>query len=190
MNSQDLTSLTIQERAFLGLGRTFQKPRLLPTLSALDNALLGAWIQTQSGFLATAFSLPFVRKEEEKLAELAKETLQGVGLGSVLNRPANLLDHGQQRFLEIARALVMKPKFLLLDEPAGGLTGNEISLLKDLIKVIQASGIGVLLVEHHTDFVFRICDRVTTFNVGKMIKHGTPSEVRTDAEVIRVYLGA
>jgi ABC-type branched-subunit amino acid transport system ATPase component len=190
MNSQDLTSLTIQERAYLGLGRTFQKPRLLPTLSALDNALLGAWIQTQSGFLATAFSLPFVRKEEEKLAELAKETLQGVGLGSVLNRPANLLDHGQQRFLEIARALVMKPKFLLLDEPAGGLTGNEILLLRDLIQVIKASGIGVLLVEHHTDFVFRICDRVTTFNVGKMIKHGTPNEVRTDDEVIRVYLGA
>lgn len=190
MNAQDLTNSTIQDRAFLGLGRTFQKPRLLPKLSVLDNAMLGAWTQTQSGFLASAMSLPYVNKEEQALAELSKEILHGVGLGMVLNRPANLLDHGQQRFLEIARALVMKPKFLLLDEPAGGLTGNEISLLKDLIKVIQASGIGVLLVEHHTDFVFRICDRVTTFNVGKMIKHGTPSEVRTDAEVIRVYLGA
>jgi ABC-type branched-subunit amino acid transport system ATPase component len=84
----------------------------------------------------------------------------------------------------------LRPRFILLDEPAGGLTHAEIGHLADIIRTIQATGIGVLLVEHHTDFVFRICDRVTTLNVGRMLKHGTPDEVRNDPEVIRVYLGA
>ncbi len=84
----------------------------------------------------------------------------------------------------------MSPRFILLDEPAGGLTGSEIGHLADVIRTLRDGGIGVLLVEHHTDFVFRICDRVTTLNVGRMLRHGTPDEVRTDPEVIRVYLGA
>jgi len=189
LNSKELSNCSIQDRAFLGLGRTFQKPRLLPSLSVLDNAMLGGWIHTKSSFLASAMHLPSVNKEETQLRNLAQEVLTGVGLGAVLNRAASLLDHGQQRFLEISRALAMKPKFLLLDEPAGGLTSNEIEMLKELIIVIKESGIGVLLVEHHTDFVFKICDLVTTLNVGKMIKHGSPSEVRADPEVIRVYLG-
>lgn len=189
LNSKELSNCSIQDRAFLGLGRTFQKPRLLPSLSVLDNAMLGGWIHTKSSFLASAMHLPPVNKEETQLRGFAQEVLTGVGLGAVLNRAASLLDHGQQRFLEISRALAMKPKFLLLDEPAGGLTSNEIEMLKELIIVIKESGIGVLLVEHHTDFVFKICDLVTTLNVGKMIKHGSPSEVRADPEVIRVYLG-
>jgi ABC-type branched-subunit amino acid transport system ATPase component len=101
-----------------------------------------------------------------------------------------LLDHAEQRFLEIARGLAMRPSFILLDEPAGGLTTQEIEHLSQVIHTLRNAGIGVLLVEHHTDFVFRICDRVTTLNVGKMIKHGASDEVRTDPEVIRVYLGA
>ena len=84
----------------------------------------------------------------------------------------------------------MRPRFILLDEPAGGLTGHEIEHLGQVIRSLRDGGIGVLLVEHHTDFVFRICDRVTTLDLGRVIKHGTPDEVRTDAEVIRVYLGA
>ena len=181
---------SVQHRARIGVARTFQKPRLLPTLSVLDNAVLGAWTHSQAGFLATAFGLPSVAREDKALREHAAELLHGVGLGHVIGRRANLLDHAQQRFLEIARGLAMRPRFLLLDEPAGGLTGNEIEHLADVIRTLGDSGIGVLLVEHHTDFVFRICDRVTTLNVGKMIKHGTPDEVRSDAEVIRVYLGA
>ena len=120
----------------------------------------------------------------------ATELLHGVGLGHVLHRRASLLDHAEQRFLEIARGLAMRPRFLLLDEPAGGLTGQEIEHLAAVIRTVRNAGVGVLLVEHHTDFVFRLCDRVTALNVGRMIKHGTPDEVRTDPEVIRVYLGA
>ena len=189
-DGEELGAATVQRRACIGVARTFQKPRLLPTLSVLDNAVLGAWPHARAGFLATAFGLPSVAREDKALREHAAELLHGVGLGHVINRRANLLDHAEQRFLEIARGLAMRPRFILLDEPAGGLTGNEIEHLSDVIRTLRDAGIGVLLVEHHTDFVFRICDRVTTLNVGKMIKHGTPDEVRADPEVIRVYLGA
>ena len=187
---EELGTASVQRRADIGVARTFQKPRLLPTLSVLANAMLGAWPHARSGFLATAFGLPQVAREEQAVRERATELLHGVGLGHVLHRRASLLDHAEQRFLEIARALAMRPRFLLLDEPAGGLTGHEIEHLAAVIRTVRNAGIGVLLVEHHTDFVFRLCDRVTTLNVGRMIKHGTPGEVRTDPEVIRVYLGA
>ena len=190
LGGEDLSAAPVQRRAATGIARTFQKPRLLPMLSVLDNAVLGAWTHARSGFLATAFSLPSVRREDRALVERATELLHGVGLGHVLQRRANLLDHAEQRFLEIARALAMQPKFILLDEPAGGLTSQEIAHLANLLLTIRNSGIGVLLVEHHTDFVFRVCDRVTTLNVGRMIRHGSPDEVRNDPEVIRVYLGA
>ncbi len=190
LDGQDLATAAVQQRAAIGVARTFQKPRLLPTLSVLDNAVLGAWPHARSGFLATAFGLPQVAREDRALREQATELLHGVGLGRVLDKRANLLDHAQQRFLEIARSLAMRPRFILLDEPAGGLTAAEIEHLGDVIRTLRDAGLGVLLVEHHTDFVFRICDRVTTLNVGKMIKHGTPEAVRNDAEVIRVYLGA
>ena len=188
--AEALSEATVQQRARIGVARTFQKPRLLPTLSVLDNAVLGAWPHARAGFLATAFGLRHVAREDKLLREQAAEILHGIGLGHVMARRANLLDHAEQRFLEIARGLAMRPRFILLDEPAGGLTGNEIEHLADVIRTVRDAGIGVLLVEHHTDFVFRICDRVTTLNVGKMIKHGTPDEVRADPEVIRVYLGA
>lgn len=187
---QELAGATVQQRALIGVARTFQKPRLLPMLSVLDNAVLGAWTHARAGFLATALGLPAVGAEDRTLRERATELLHGVGLGAVISRRANTLDHAQQRFLEIARGLALQPRFLLLDEPAGGLTGAEIDHLGAVIRTLRDAGIGVLLVEHHTDFVFRVCDRVTTLNVGKMIRHGSPDEVRHDPEVIRVYLGA
>lgn len=188
--SLEMAQSSVQKRAQIGVARTFQKPRLLPTLSVLDNALLGAWPHKKSGFLATAFGLPSVAREDKRLREQATELLHGIGLGHAIGRRANLLGHAEQRFLEIARGLMMRPRFILLDEPAGGLTEQEIEHLGSVILTLRSEGVGVLLVEHHTDFVFRICDRVTTLNVGKMIKRGTPDEVRSDPEVIRVYLGA
>jgi len=190
LGEEDLSLATVQRRAVVGVARTFQKPRLLPMLSVLENATLGAWSHSESGFIASAVSLPSVAREDKKFLEQTTELLHGVGLGHVIHRRANLLDHAEQRFLEIARGLAMRPSFILLDEPAGGLTTQEIEHLSQVIHTLRNAGIGVLLVEHHTDFVFRICDRVTTLNVGKMIKHGASEEVRTDPEVIRVYLGA
>ena len=190
LDAQNLSLQPVQRRPMLGIARTFQKPRLLPTLSVLDNAMLGGWCDTTTGFLATALALGRARREERALRERALELLSGVGLGHVIGRRAGLLEHAEQRFLEIARGLVGRPRFMLLDEPAGGLTGAEIGHLGTVIRVMRDCGIGVLLVEHHTDFVFRICDRVTTLDLGRMIKHGSPQEVRVDPEVIRVYLGA
>ena len=190
LGAEDLSAAPVQRRARAGIARTFQKPRLLPMLSVLENAVLGAWPHARSGFLATTFALPWVAREDRALLARATELLHGVGLGHVLHRRANLLDHAEQRFLEIARGLAMRPRFILLDEPAGGLTPQEIEHLANLVRTLRNSGLGVLLVEHHTDFVFRVCDRVTTLNVGRMIRHGLPDEVRQDPEVIRVYLGA
>ena len=174
----------------MGIARTFQKPRLLPDLTVLENVMLGAWQHSRAGFVDAAFGLPSVRAEDMLVRERASELLCGVGLGAVMHWRANLLDHAQQRFLEIARGLALGPQFILLDEPAGGLTGVEIDQLGTVIRTIRKAGVGVLLVEHHTDFVFRVCDDVTALNVGRMIRHGTPGEVRHDPEVIRVYLGA
>jgi ABC-type branched-subunit amino acid transport system ATPase component len=190
IDDEDLSRSRVQRRARLGIARTFQKPRLLGTLTVLDNAMLGGWRDVASGFISTALDLPRTRREERELAERAKELLIGVGLGYAIDRRADLLEHAEQRFLEIARGLVMRPRFIMLDEPAGGLTAAETDHLGDIIQVMRSAGLGVLLVEHHTDFVFRICDRVTTLDLGRIIKHGTPDEVRTDPEVIRVYLGA
>jgi ABC-type branched-subunit amino acid transport system ATPase component len=190
LDGTKLSGHSVQQRARLGIARTFQKPRLLGTLTVLDNAMLGAWRDVASGFLTTAFALPRTLGEERALRNRAEELIHGVGLGHAIHRRANLLEHAEQRFLEIARALALRPRYLLLDEPAGGLTGAEIDHLRRIVEVVRDSGIGVLLVEHHTDFVFRICERVTTLDRGRLIKHGSPDEVRTDAEVIRVYLGA
>jgi ABC-type branched-subunit amino acid transport system ATPase component len=187
---EELGKATVQHRAAIGIARTFQKPRLLNTLSVLDNATLGAWKQSHAGFFSSLFGLRSGLAEDRRLQARASELLHGVGLGHVINRRAGLLEHAEQRFLEIARGLAMNPRFILLDEPAGGLTHGEIDHLGDIIRTIRSAGIGVLLVEHHTDFVFRICDRVTALDVGRVIKHGTAEEVRNDAEVIRIYLGA
>ncbi len=190
IDETEISNATVQQRAGLGVARTFQKPRLLPTLSVLDNAMLGGWRDARAGFLATAFSLPQVKADERELRSRAEELLHGVGLSHAIGRRANLLEHAEQRFLEIARGLAQRPRFILLDEPAGGLTPAEIEHLGAVIRVMRESGVGVLLVEHHTDFVFRISDRVTTLDVGAVIKHGTPDDVKRDPEVIRVYLGA
>ncbi len=190
LGGADVTRQSVQDRARGGLARTFQTPKLVLSLSVLDNAMLGGWTDVRAGFLETAFAAPRARREDAEIRRRASAMLRGVGLGAVLDRRADLLEHTAQRFLEIARALTMRPRFLLLDEPAGGLTVAEIEHLGAIIGVVRDSGIGVLLVEHHTDFVFRVCDRVTALNLGRTIAHGTTTEVRYDADVIRVYLGA
>ena len=190
LDSENLSTATVQRRAQLGIARTFQKPRLLGSQTVLENAMLGGWRDRRAGLLSTVFALPQVRAEQRMLRERASELLTGLGLGHALDRRAYLLEHAEQRFLEIARALTLRPRFILLDEPAGGLTGAEIERLGQVIRTLRDCGIGVLLVEHHTEFVFGISDRVTALNLGRTLRHGTAHEVRHDPEVIRVYLGA
>lgn len=190
IDGRDVSDSTVQHRARMGLARTFQTPRLLGSLTVLDNAMLGAWPDARGSFVAAAFAAPRIRAEERLIRERAEALLDGVGLRYALAYRANQLEHAEQRFLEIARALAMRPSFLLLDEPAGGLTVAEIEQLAAVVGTVREAGIGVLLVEHHTEFVFQICDRVTTLNQGSVIAHGTAETVRNDPEVVRVYLGA
>jgi len=190
LRGENLTTAPVQHRARGGVARTFQKPRLLGTLTVLENAMLGAWREAPRRLLPSLLSWPGVRGDERRNRARAAEVLESLGLGYALDRRANLLEHAEKRFLEIARALMLRPDFILLDEPAGGLTGPEIDRLGIVIRALRDAGIGVLLVEHHTEFVFGLCDRVTTLNLGRLLAHGTPSEVRNDPEVIRVYLGA
>ena len=190
LGGRDISKMSVRDRAQLGLSRTFQAPKLLPDYSVLDNAMLGGWPHSHAGFVETALSAPRALREERQIRERASDILDGIELSSMKDRRAELLEHTAQRFLEIARALVMSPRFILLDEPAGGLTIQEIDKLADIVAVIRDSGVGVLIVEHHTDFVFRICDRVTVLNLGKELAHGPGDTVSRDPEVIRVYLGA
>ncbi len=184
-----LTRSPVQARPRVGVARTFQKPRILGTLTVLDNAMLGGWPATRASFLETALALGRPRREERELRAYATEILEGLGLGHLALQRANLLGHSEQRLLEIARGLVMRPRFILLDEPAGGLTNAEIEHLGNIIATMRDAGMGVLLVEHHTDFVFKISSMVTTLHFGQIIAHGTPQEVQSHSEVIRVYLG-
>jgi branched-chain amino acid transport system ATP-binding protein len=184
-----ITRATVQGRAALGISRTFQTPRILKSLTVLENVALGGWHQLKSGFLDAAFFSKRIREEQAELRGRAARILDSIGLSKLKEQRADILGHAEQRLLEIARCLCASPTFLLLDEPAGGLTHNEIANLEQIIKVISASGIGVLLIEHHMDLVFRVSDRVTTFDLGKVIAAGTPSEVQNDQNVKRVYLG-
>ncbi|MBN8991949.1 MAG: ABC transporter ATP-binding protein [Rhizobiales bacterium] len=187
---QEMSPLDVRSRARAGIARTFQKPRLLPSLTVLDNVMLGGWGGVRAGFLETAMSLPRPRREERQLRERARALLDASGLGKLAQRRCEYLEHAERRFLEIVRALMIRPKILLLDEPAGGLTGLEIDYLGQIIRSVADAGIGVMLVEHHTDFVFRLSDHVTVLNLGRTLAEGTPDAVRNDAEVIRVYLGS
>jgi branched-chain amino acid transport system permease protein len=119
----------------------------------------------------------------------ATRALQAVGLEMLANVRADRLQHSELRFIEIARALMLRPAFVLLDEPAAGLSTDEIKRLAELIKEVSRRGVGVLLVEHHADLIFDICDHVTVLNLGRVLAQGTPAEIRVHKEVVSAYLG-
>ncbi|MDA9419327.1 hypothetical protein XI04_03785 [Bradyrhizobium sp. CCBAU 11430] len=179
-----------ETRAGHGIARTFQTPRIVGEASVIDNVMIGGWIEGQSAFVETLMSLPRHRQGERSLEVAARLALRAVGLEELADVRADRLQHSELRFVEIARALMLKPAFLLLDEPAAGLATDEIERLGQLIKEISRQGTGVLLVEHHADLIFDICDEVTVLNLGRVLANGTPAEIRVHKEVISAYLGA
>jgi ABC-type branched-subunit amino acid transport system ATPase component/ABC-type branched-subunit amino acid transport system permease subunit len=173
-----------------GVGRTFQTPRMLPQLSVLDNALLGAFPAERQGALAAALRLPRARREQAASLDEAMRYLDFVGLGDRAMESAGELPHGQQRLAEIARALVGRPRLLLLDEPAAGLSLAELDRLGELVTAIGALGTTVVIVEHHLELVANICKSVTVLERGAVLASGTPAEVFSHDEVIAAYMGS
>jgi branched-chain amino acid transport system ATP-binding protein/branched-chain amino acid transport system permease protein len=178
-----------QTRARFGIARTFQTPRSIGEASVLENTMIGATIAGRATFLESLLALPRHRADERRLRVQAMQALCIVGLDALASVRADRLQHSELRFMEIARALMLKPAFLLLDEPAAGLSPEEIRRLGELITQISRCGTGVLLVEHHADLIFDICDHVTVLNLGKELASGTPAEIRAHKEVVNAYLG-
>ncbi|HTR83410.1 MAG TPA: branched-chain amino acid ABC transporter ATP-binding protein/permease [Reyranella sp.] len=177
-------------RAGYRIARTFQTPRLIGAASVLQNVMIGGTIDGAATFAEAVLTLPRHRRDERHLKDAARLALAAIGLEQLADVRADRLQHSELRFVEIARALMLRPTFLLLDEPAAGLSAEEIRRLGALIKAISRAGTAVLLVEHHADLIFDICDRVTVLNLGKVLAAGTPEEIRSHREVVSAYLGA
>ena len=172
-----------------GIARTFQNIRLFAEMTALENVMVGRHLRTSSGLLGAIFRTPGFKAEERAIMERARELLDYVGIGKYADFKARTLSYGDQRRLEIARALATDPQLIALDEPAAGMNATEKVLLRELIERIRADNRTVLLIEHDVKLVMGLCDRVTVLEYGKLLAEGTPHEVQHNEKVIEAYLG-
>jgi branched-chain amino acid transport system ATP-binding protein len=172
-----------------GVARTFQNIRLFRNMTALENVVVGRHTRTKAGVLAAVGRGPRYQREERESEKHARELLAFVGLGKVANELAKSLPYGDQRRLEIARALATEPRLLLLDEPTAGMNQRETAEAVALVKAIQERGISVVLIEHDMRFVFGLCDRVAVLVQGEKLVEGTPKQVQSDERVVAAYLG-
>ncbi len=185
---QDITGKAQSDIARSGMARTFQHVKLRAGMTLVDNVLLGAYPRTRAGFLSCLFRLE--REEEARATRVALDMLDFVGLGDKAQELAGNLPLGQQRVLEIARALASDPILIVLDEPAAGLRKPEKDALAAQLRAIRARGVSVLLVEHDMDFIMGLVDRIVVIDFGSKLMEGTPAEVRASTAVQEAYLGS
>jgi len=180
----------VHQVAKAGIARTFQNIRLFAEMTALENVMVGRHVRTHSGLIGAVFRTGGFKAEERQIADRARELLAYVGIEKYADFKARTLSYGDQRRLEIARALATDPKLIALDEPAAGMNATEKGVLRELIDRIRNDQRTILLIEHDVKLVMGLCDRVTVLDYGKQIAEGTPAEVQKSEQVIEAYLGA